>query len=444
MRLWENRMKESLSARPIQWFPGHMTKTLRLMEKDIRNVDAVLQLLDARIPRSSLNPEIARITAGKPHLYVLNKADLADPDVTARWVAYFRRGGDGCLAVTSKNRGGVQGVKNAIETELAELLERRAVKGMAGAKIRVMVVGIPNVGKSTLVSVVSEAKPIIADYHFTTLTPVLGVVRMGEGQSFVMADIPGLIEGASEGVGLGHEFLRHVERCRLLVHIVDVSGSEGRDPIEDFEKINQELAAFNPELAQRPQIVAGNKCDLAEDDQLARFASYIRGKGYDYYPMSAAISYGTKELIDAVAARLHTLPPVKRYEREEIPLETLAQKKNNGFTITEHEGVYFVEAPWLIPILNQIDPEDYESLQYFERVLRSSGIIDGLVERGVHEELLAADGHYAALWRSQQVDALEKALLVEGAAMRGAAAGPQEADGEAEPNGADSRESEER
>ena len=145
-------MKESLSARPIQWFPGHMTKTLRLMEKDIRNVDAVLQLLDARIPRNSLNPEIARITAGKPHLYVLNKADLADPDVTARWVAYFRRGGDGCLAITSKNRGGVQGVKNAIETELAELLERRAVKGMAGAKIRVMVVGIPNVGKSTFIN----------------------------------------------------------------------------------------------------------------------------------------------------------------------------------------------------------------------------------------------------------------------------------------------------
>ena len=145
-------MKESLSARPIQWFPGHMTKTLRLMEKDIRNVDAVLQLLDARIPRSSLNPEIARITAGKPQLYVLNKADLAASDVTARWVAYFRRGGDGCLAITSKNRGGVQGVKNAIETELAELLERRAVKGMAGAKIRVMVVGIPNVGKSTFIN----------------------------------------------------------------------------------------------------------------------------------------------------------------------------------------------------------------------------------------------------------------------------------------------------
>lgn len=136
----------------IQWFPGHMTKTLRLMEREIRNVDVVLQLLDARIPHSSLNPEIARITAGKPHLYLLNKADLADPDVTARWLAYFRRGGDACLAISSKGRGGVQGVKKAIETELAGLLARRAGKGMAGAKRRVMVVGIPNVGKSTFIN----------------------------------------------------------------------------------------------------------------------------------------------------------------------------------------------------------------------------------------------------------------------------------------------------
>ena len=169
------------------------------------------------------------------------------------------------------------------------------------------------------------------------------------------------------------------------MHIVDVSGSEGRDPIADFEQINQELVAFNPELATRPQIVAGNKCDLAEDEQLVRFEAYIREKGYDYFKMSAAISYGTKELIDAIAARLHTLPPIRQYEREEIPLEALAKKKNNGFTITEHDGIYFVDAPWLTPILNQINPEDYESLQYFERVLRSSGIIDGLVERGIHE-----------------------------------------------------------
>ena len=141
-------------------------------------------------------------------------------------------------------------------------------------------IGFPNVGKSTLVSVVSEAKPKIANYHFTTLTPVLGVVRMGEGSSFVIADIPGLIEGAGEGVGLGHEFLRHVERCRMLLHVLDVSGSEGRDPIEDFEKINHELFVFSKELSERPQIVVGNKCDLAGEDEIARISEYFESRGY--------------------------------------------------------------------------------------------------------------------------------------------------------------------
>lgn len=245
--------------------------------------------------------------------------------------------------------------------------------------------GFPNVGKSTLISVVSEAKPIIGDYHFTTITPVLGVVHMGEGSSFVMADIPGLIEGASDGVGLGHEFLRHVERCRMLVHIVDVAGSEGRDPIDDFEKINTELEKFNPELASRPQIVAANKCDLAEDEQLERFEKYIRSKGYEYFVMSAAISYGTQELINAVAAKLATLPPIKEYETEEIPLEMLEQKQSNGFKITVQDNVYIVEAEWLLKILCRVDLDDYESLQYFQRVLQSSGIISALIDRGIQE-----------------------------------------------------------
>ena len=186
--------------------------------------------------------------------------------------------------------------------------------------------GFPNVGKSSFISVVSQAKPIIADYHFTTITPVLGVVSMGEGSSFVIADIPGLIEGASEGVGLGHAFLRHVDRCRMLVHIVDVAGSEGRDPIEDFEKINLELERFNPELAERPQIVAANKIDLATDEQRERFRAYIEEKGYEYFEMCAPIVEGTKEVIDAVAAKLATLPPVVRYEQEEIPLDMLVKK----------------------------------------------------------------------------------------------------------------------
>ena len=245
--------------------------------------------------------------------------------------------------------------------------------------------GFPNVGKSSFISVVSQAKPIIADYHFTTITPVLGVVSMGEGNSFVIADIPGLIEGASEGVGLGHAFLRHVDRCRMLVHIVDVAGSEGRDPIEDFEKINLELARFNPELAERPQIVAANKIDLATDEQRERFRSYIEEKGYRYFEMCAPIVEGTKEVIDAVAAMLSTLPPVRRYESEEIPLETLLAKQNTGFTITVEDDVYIVEAPFLIKILCRTDLDDYESLQYFQRVLISSGIIDALREKGIEE-----------------------------------------------------------
>ena len=246
--------------------------------------------------------------------------------------------------------------------------------------------GFPNVGKSTLISVVSEAKPIIADYHFTTITPVLGVVRMGPESSFVMADIPGLIEGAGEGVGLGHRFLRHVERCRMLVHIVDVAGSEGRDPIEDFNIINKELAVFNPELTKCPQIVAGNKVDLATDEQLARFRAFMEEKGLPYYEIVAPICEGTQELINAVAAMLAQLPPIKRYEAEPVPMSVLEKKKDTGFKITEQDGDYYVEAEWLLKILNKTDIDDYESLQYFQRVLESSGILDALRERGIQED----------------------------------------------------------
>ncbi len=245
--------------------------------------------------------------------------------------------------------------------------------------------GFPNVGKSSFISVVSEAKPVIADYHFTTITPVLGVVSLGEGTSFVIADIPGLIEGASEGVGLGHEFLRHVERCRMLIHIVDVAGSEGRDPKEDFEKINLELERFNPELAKRPQIVAGNKIDLATEEQREDFRKYIEDRGLQYFEMCAPILEGTREVINAAAAMLATLPAVKRFESEEIPLEVVLKKKNTGFSVTKEDGVYIVDAPWLASIIARTDMDDYESLQYLQRVLVSSGIIDALREKGVEE-----------------------------------------------------------
>ncbi len=247
-------------------------------------------------------------------------------------------------------------------------------------------IGFPNVGKSTLISVVSEAKPKIANYHFTTLTPVLGVVKMGEGSSFVMADIPGLIEGAGEGVGLGHEFLRHVERCRLLLHVLDASGSEGRDPKEDFEKINSELKVFNPELVNRPQIIVANKCDLCEDEDVEELKKYFEDKGYKFFPVMAAIAEGTKELINTVASELSKLPPIIRYEAEEKPHVDYSVKEKRTFNIRACDGVYFVEdAPWLLDVMNTVDPNDYESLQYFERVLRSSGIIDALKAAGVKD-----------------------------------------------------------
>ncbi len=247
-------------------------------------------------------------------------------------------------------------------------------------------IGFPNVGKSTFLSVVSEAKPNIANYHFTTLTPVLGVIRMGEGSSFVMADIPGLIEGASEGVGLGHEFLRHVERCRMLVHVIDISGSEGRDPIDDFEKIHAELSAFSEELTTRPQVVVGNKCDLCEEEEIAKYAEYFEEKGYKFFPAMAAISEGTQDVINYVAAELVKLPAIKVYEAEPKPQFDVNAPKKRTFNIRVCDDVYFVEdAPWIMDVMNEVNPEDYESLQYFERVMRQTGIIDALRAAGVQE-----------------------------------------------------------
>ncbi|MGN0642109.1 MAG: GTPase ObgE [Huintestinicola sp.] len=249
-------------------------------------------------------------------------------------------------------------------------------------------VGFPNVGKSTLISVVSAAKPKIANYHFTTLTPVLGVVKIEEGKSFVMADIPGLIEGASEGVGLGHEFLRHVDRCRLIIHVVDVSGSEGRDPAEDFEIINRELANFSEDLSKRPQIVAANKCDMASPEQIAAFRSFIEEKGMKLYEISAATTQGTKELISAVSAELDKLPPIKEYEVEAPPQAEFDEKLGSGEKFDIHRGddaVFYVEAPWLEHLMRTVDIDDYASLQYFQRVLRNSGIIDRLEQMGIRE-----------------------------------------------------------
>ena len=324
--------------------------------------------LIVRVPRGTLvkEAETGRILA-----------DLSsdEPQVIAKG----GRGGWGNIHFATPTRQTPRFAKPGTPGESFELILELKLLADVG------LVGYPNVGKSTLVSVVSEAKPTIGNYHFTTITPVLGVVRLKDGRSFVMADIPGLIEGAGEGVGLGHQFLRHVDRCRLLVHIVDVAGSEGRDPKQDFEIINTELKKFNPELAERPMLVAGNKCDLATDEQIEDFKNYVEGKGYEFFPIMAAIRYDVDPLLNRISELLSKLPPVKRYEPEPLPQKPVEDFEKNAVKITKQDNVYMVEGEWLLQVINSVNFDDYESLQYFQRVLIQTGVIDALRDAGIQE-----------------------------------------------------------
>ncbi len=246
--------------------------------------------------------------------------------------------------------------------------------------------GYPNVGKSTILSMVSAAKPKIANYHFTTLVPNLGVVQIEQGKSFVIADIPGLIEGAHEGVGLGHEFLRHVERTKLLVHVVDVSGVEGRDAVEDFDTINSELQKYNEVLSTRPQIVAANKMDIpgAEENYKA-FKETLEKRGYRVFGVSAATNKGLKELMYAVADTLKTLPDtilLDETKNEEVVYKAQEEKP---FEIHIEDGVYVVEGKWLRKVLGSTNITNYESLQYFQRALKKKGVIAALEDMGIEE-----------------------------------------------------------
>ena len=247
-------------------------------------------------------------------------------------------------------------------------------------------VGFPNVGKSTLLSVVTKAHPKIANYHFTTLYPNLGVVYVDEGVSFVMADIPGIIEGASEGAGLGHDFLRHIDRCRLLIHVVDVSGSEGRDPVADFDAINQELRQYSPELATRPQIVAANKVDILEDpENLERLRAHVESQGYQLLEISAAAHMGTRELVNKAAELLATLPPVTVYEPEYAPKPPVVDTSAPLDIQRADDGTWLIEGPWLQRLMGNVNFNDYESRMWFEKALRDSGLYERLEEMGIQD-----------------------------------------------------------
>ena len=247
-------------------------------------------------------------------------------------------------------------------------------------------VGFPNVGKSTLLSVTSNARPKIANYHFTTLFPNLGVIYVDEGVSFVMADIPGIIEGAAEGAGLGHDFLRHIDRCRLLVHVVDVSGSEGRDPVEDFHAICEELHNYSVDLGDRPMIVAANKCDLLmpESDNLERLRQVVEEAGCELYEISAGTTQGTRNQMRIVAEKLRTLPPVTIYEPEYVEvIETMGDPKDIEI---EHLGnTWVIYSPWLERMVMDINFDDYESRNYFDIQLRKIGLFTRLEEMGIQD-----------------------------------------------------------
>ena len=247
-------------------------------------------------------------------------------------------------------------------------------------------VGFPNVGKSTFLSVVSKAQPKIANYHFTTLFPNLGVVWVADGVSFVLADIPGIIEGASEGAGLGHDFLRHIDRCRLLVHIVDVSGSEGRDPVEDFDAITAELEQYSEDLAKRPQIVCANKVDIMEDpENLERLRAHVEAKGYTLFEISAAAHQGTRQVVSKVAEMLSTLPPVTVYEPEYVPRPATIDTSAPLDIQRADDGTWLIEGPWLERLMGNVNFSDYESRMWFDKQLRDAGLFQQLEEMGIED-----------------------------------------------------------
>ena len=248
-------------------------------------------------------------------------------------------------------------------------------------------IGFPNVGKSTFLSIISKAKPKIANYHFTTLTPNLGVTKLKNGDSFVVADIPGIIEGANEGIGLGHDFLRHIERTKVLVHIVDISGIEGRDPLDDFEKINTELKKYNEKLSSRPQIVVANKMDILDDiDIYNNFKTELENRGYKVYSMSAATLSGVDEILNTISQMLKDAEEVDLFDEEDIYDETKVISQNiDEIKVYKENDIFIVEGNRLEKLLYSVDFEDMESIRYFQNIMEKTGVFDKLRSIGVQD-----------------------------------------------------------
>ena len=302
-------------------------------------------------------------------------ADMDQPGET-RILLHGGRGGWGNKHFATATRQAPNFAKPGTKTDIYTL--RLELKTIADVGL----VGYPTVGKSSILSAVTSARPRVGNYHFTTLTPNLGIVRR-YGQDIVLADIPGLIEGAAEGAGLGHDFLRHVERTRLLLHVVDVSGSEGRDPADDLDQINTELENYGT-LAEKPQIIVCNKMDLpGAEENLKRIRVLAEGMGTPVYAVSAATHQGFDELLDAAAKMLEELPPILHYAEEEEPLPE--KKTEDDFRVIFDGAAYIVEGPGMERLLESVNFDDLDSLNWFHRTLRRWGVIDALREAGAGE-----------------------------------------------------------
>ena len=309
-----------------------------------------------------------------------------------RAACYCRYGINEEFVIAKGGRGGWGNSHFATPTRQAP---RFAKAGQPGEERRITLelklladvglIGFPNVGKSTLLSVITAARPKIANYHFTTLVPNIGIASVN-GVSFAVADIPGLIEGANEGTGLGTDFLRHIDRCRLLIHLVDASGSEGRDPVSDYEKINSELFLYSPELAKRPQIVAANKCDLisGDDSGLERLRAHLKARNVPLFEISAATHSGIDDLMKKTVEMLANLPPIKVYEPEYV--EEPETEDDAIINISRRDdGAFVVEGKRLMRAIALVDPNDYESLGYMQKVLRQCGVFEMLEKKGIKE-----------------------------------------------------------
>lgn len=310
---------------------------------------------------------------------------------TGKLIADLSKEGQ-CELILPGGRGGKGNCHFATSTRQAPRFAQDGEKGLEKEIILelklladVGLIGFPSVGKSTILSRVTSARPKIAEYHFTTLEPNLGVVKTEFGDSFVMADIPGIIEGASEGVGLGLRFLRHIERTRLLLHIIDVSGSEGRKPVEDFETINKELKKYSQKLSERKQIIVANKADAMQDEDLYKeLENLAKEKNIEIFKISAVTGEGLKELFNYVSKILKDLPKEELEETEEKKVYTLKEEEE-GFDVRKEDGMFVVDGPAIQKIMSRANLEDNESLYYFQKSIRFLGVEERLKQMGVKE-----------------------------------------------------------